>query len=497
MDSLTARYIARELDELWRDRRLRSCTFDNDRSSIDLAVEGTMQVVVDLSSPNVRLRASAAGVAGASSARRSLLEGYTVRGVKAPVDDRRLVVELARPGRFKGSPERRATLTVSALPTARGAELRDAGGNRLAAIGARVPPPVEARRVLSPEEVASAARSADEAALLAGRWMSRAVARWLVGEPELAADRYAMLVSDTPARPAWCGGLLLPFPMCGDAVGASSLIESPSESPGEAPSEASSETLAGGGGVPTPNAPGDRAQRACQRMRLELERAGAAPRLRAIADALTLLGAVPAPDELTLADGIRERVPAKPGESAREAAERLYATARSMDRALELLPARIAALESEMAQRAPAAMETRQATRNSAKSLPTLPYRSYRSSNGLEIRVGKGAAANDALTFKASSPDDVWLHARDSAGAHVVLRWQEDGSPPARALEEAAALAAWYSKSRGAALVPVDWTRRKYVRRARGGAPGAVIVQRARTVMVRPDGALEKRLRER
>lgn len=487
MDSLTARYIARELDELWRDRRLRSCAFDSDRMAIDLAVDGAMQVVVDLSAPNVRLRASAAGADGAPSARRTLLEGYTVRGVKAPVDDRRLLVELARPGRFKGSPERRATLTVSALPTARGAELRDAGGNRLAALGARVPPPVEARPVLSPEEVARAAASGDEAALLAGRWMSRAVARWLAREPALAADRYMMLTSDAPARPAWCGGLLLPFPLCSDAVGASSLIEPPSETARE-PSA---------GGPPEAARAGDRVERARQRMRGELERAGAAPRLRALADALTLLGDVPAPGELTLADGLRESVPVRPGESAREAAERLYAAARSMDRARELLPTRIAALERESAQRSPAATETRRAARQPAKSPPALPYRSYRSSNGLEIRVGRGAAANDALTFKASSPDDVWLHARDSAGAHVVLRWQEDGSPPARALEEAAALAAWYSKSRGAALVPVDWTRRKYVRRARGGAPGAVIVQRARTVMVRPDGALEKRLRER
>ena len=110
--------------------------------------------------------------------------------------------------------------------------------------------------------------------------------------------------------------------------------------------------------------------------------------------------------------------------------------------------------------------------------------------------MGRGASANEALTFKESSPNDVWLHARDSAGAHVVLRWQKDENPPARALEEAAVLAAWHSKSRGSALVPVDWTRRKYVRRARGGAPGTVIVQRARTVMVRPDANLERELRE-
>ncbi|MBK5187788.1 MAG: DUF814 domain-containing protein, partial [Gemmatimonadaceae bacterium] len=100
------------------------------------------------------------------------------------------------------------------------------------------------------------------------------------------------------------------------------------------------------------------------------------------------------------------------------------------------------------------------------------------------------------LTFHESSPRDVWLHARDSAGAHVVLRWQRDEPPPSRDLEEAAVLAAWHSKSRGSRLVPVDWTRRKHVRKAKGGAPGLVLVQRAETVFVTPDERVERRLRD-
>jgi predicted ribosome quality control (RQC) complex YloA/Tae2 family protein len=110
--------------------------------------------------------------------------------------------------------------------------------------------------------------------------------------------------------------------------------------------------------------------------------------------------------------------------------------------------------------------------------------------------VVRGAASNDTLTFRESSPRDVWLHARDAAGAHVVLRWTNDDPPPARDLEEAAVLAAWHSKSRGAGLVPVDWTRRKYVRKARGGAPGLVLVSRAETIFVTPDERVERRLRD-
>jgi predicted ribosome quality control (RQC) complex YloA/Tae2 family protein len=109
--------------------------------------------------------------------------------------------------------------------------------------------------------------------------------------------------------------------------------------------------------------------------------------------------------------------------------------------------------------------------------------------------VGRGAASNDALTFRWASPNDVWLHARGAAGAHVVLRWQRDEPPPARDLEEAALLAAWHSKARGATVVPVDWTRRKHVRKPRGGSPGLVVVQHARTIMARPDAATERRLR--
>jgi predicted ribosome quality control (RQC) complex YloA/Tae2 family protein len=125
-----------------------------------------------------------------------------------------------------------------------------------------------------------------------------------------------------------------------------------------------------------------------------------------------------------------------------------------------------------------------------------LPYRVYRSSGGLEIRVGRGAQRNDDLTFHHSSPNDVWLHARHAAGAHVVLRWSEEGNPPARDLAEAATLAALHSRARSAGSVPVDWTRRKYVRKPRKAPAGTVVLERAQTLFVRPDAALEERLKE-
>lgn len=124
-----------------------------------------------------------------------------------------------------------------------------------------------------------------------------------------------------------------------------------------------------------------------------------------------------------------------------------------------------------------------------------LPYRRYRSSGGLEIRVGRSSRANDSLTFRHSSPEDIWLHARQAAGAHVILRWERrDQNPPLADLTEAAVLAALHSEARHSGMAAVDWTRRKYVRKPRKAAPGAVVPERVSTLFVEPDAAVAARL---
>ncbi|MEX2527159.1 MAG: NFACT RNA binding domain-containing protein [Gemmatimonadota bacterium] len=128
------------------------------------------------------------------------------------------------------------------------------------------------------------------------------------------------------------------------------------------------------------------------------------------------------------------------------------------------------------------------------KAGPALPYRTFRTSGGLEIRVGRGGRENDDLTFRHSAPDDIWLHARHTQGAHVILRWNRDDNPPARDLLEAASLAAHFSRARSSGSVPVDWTRRKYVRKPRKSPPGRVTPQRVKTVLAEPDPALVERL---
>jgi predicted ribosome quality control (RQC) complex YloA/Tae2 family protein len=125
---------------------------------------------------------------------------------------------------------------------------------------------------------------------------------------------------------------------------------------------------------------------------------------------------------------------------------------------------------------------------------PSLPYQRFRSSGGLEIRVGKGPRQNDDLTFHHSAPDDVWLHAQQVPGAHVILRWGRHETPPARDLAEAAVLAALHSKARTSGSVPVQWTFRKYVRSPRKAPPGLVVPREVQTVFVEPDPAVAERL---
>ena len=475
MDSLTVYHLARELDARWKGRTIRAGQLDRNARTVVIGVLQGTAVEIDLSSPDVMVRERKDAKGGGP------LAGWTIESVSALDDDRRLMIALAREGKFKGSVSKRALLEVSLLPQARAAVAHESG-RAFAKLGGALPPRSAARPVLSDEDVRAAAIMHDAAALMKGRWVSPLVARWLSSAPELAVQRYRDLCALGPARPAQCGSALVAFPMCADAVPSESLIAL------EIPVDGAS-TIA--------IAPSDaRRERALDRMRRELARAADAPRLRLVADALMSLGDVPAPERVLLTDGTELDVESEVGESAVQVSERLYDTVRSMERALASLPGRIAAFAVAGASATNATTPPTTQLERQAAPRESRPFRTYRSSGGLEIWVGRGAKSNDTLTFHESSPRDVWLHARDAAGAHVVLRWSRDDPPPARDLEEAAVLAAWHSKSRGSGLVPVDWTRRKYVRKVKGGAPGLVLVQRSETIFVAPDERVERRLRD-
>lgn len=128
---------------------------------------------------------------------------------------------------------------------------------------------------------------------------------------------------------------------------------------------------------------------------------------------------------------------------------------------------------------------------------PGLPYRRLMSRGGREIRVGRSARGNDDLTFRHSSPDDIWLHVRQAPGAHVILRWgRKEQNPPESELQDAALVAAEFSDARSSGVVPVDWTRRKYVRKPRKSPPGAVVPDRVRTIFVEPDPDRVRQMKE-
>jgi len=103
------------------------------------------------------------------------------------------------------------------------------------------------------------------------------------------------------------------------------------------------------------------------------------------------------------------------------------------------------------------------------------------------VLVGRNDQENDEITFRLSTPDDVWMHAQHVPGSHIVLRSSgATGNPPATVLEAAASIAAFYSKSRHSNLVPVIYTHRKYVRKFRGAKPGQVMCEREKTIFVEP-----------
>ncbi|HEX8291821.1 MAG TPA: NFACT RNA binding domain-containing protein [Pyrinomonadaceae bacterium] len=119
--------------------------------------------------------------------------------------------------------------------------------------------------------------------------------------------------------------------------------------------------------------------------------------------------------------------------------------------------------------------------------------RRYRSSDGYEVVVGRGARENDELTFRVARSYDTWMHAADYPGSHVVVRARgKDDAVPHRTLVEAARLAAHFSRAGKDAKVAVNYTQRKFVSKPRGAAPGLVYLSSFRTLMVEPGEELER-----
>lgn len=115
-------------------------------------------------------------------------------------------------------------------------------------------------------------------------------------------------------------------------------------------------------------------------------------------------------------------------------------------------------------------------------------------SDGSTVFVGKNNRQNDFITFKQARSDDWWFHTKDIPGSHVLLRVDKGNDPSSNDLLQSAMLAAYYSKARDSSNVPVDYTRRKNVKKPAGAKPGFVIYEKQMTLYVTPDEALLKQL---
>lgn len=199
-----------------------------------------------------------------------------------------------------------------------------------------------------------------------------------------------------------------------------------------------------------------------------------------------------------------------PALSPKENVERAFARYRRAERAvtkagerLHELDAQIARLEDALSQlgtipadalRAAASNNPPQPPpKKGQKPASALPYREFFSKRGDRIWVGKSAKDNDELTTRYAKGSDLWLHARDAAGSHVVIPLGKGGQAHQETLLDAAMLAVHFSKQRGEALVDVTYAPAKQVRKVKG-TPGLVSVAGGKTLRVRMEEARLKNL---
>ncbi|HEY3105153.1 MAG TPA: NFACT RNA binding domain-containing protein [Pyrinomonadaceae bacterium] len=195
---------------------------------------------------------------------------------------------------------------------------------------------------------------------------------------------------------------------------------------------------------------------------------------------------------------------------AEEAARRFEKYARSK-RARKQIASRIAQVKLELTNLEAQLAQLTSATADSPavqSSLPARPSggtqtrhrstkripgtRRYLSSDGYEILVGRAARDNDNLTFKIAKPNDLWLHAADYPGSHVIVRNPTRKEIPHRTIIEAAQLAAYFSRANKDPKVDVHYTQRKFLSKPKGAAPGLVRLSRFKSITVAPVEAAER-----
>jgi predicted ribosome quality control (RQC) complex YloA/Tae2 family protein len=214
------------------------------------------------------------------------------------------------------------------------------------------------------------------------------------------------------------------------------------------------------------------------------------------------------------ADGIR--IPLDPKLTAKENAQEYFDRYRRAQHAGDQLPALMERATAELSYLDQLSTQVRQSDTFADLEALDVEWESYRAESGRgdeprpkpssapkrpkaltdeqgnAMYIGRSGAQNDLVTFDIAGPNDTWLHARGVPGSHVIVRWHNAaGDENDDTLEQAAALAAYYSAARDSSRVEVDITRRRYVRKIKGAGPGMVTYRNERTVAVTPSNELE------
>jgi len=185
---------------------------------------------------------------------------------------------------------------------------------------------------------------------------------------------------------------------------------------------------------------------------------------------------------------------------AKRAADEIAARMTQVEREKTNLERRSQQLDQIIQSRDEAALETfekpppapRVGQKKSVKPEKISGVRRYLSTDGYEILVGRAARDNDNLTFRVAQPNDLWMHAGDYPGSHVVVRNPTRKEIPQRTIIEAAQLAGRFSQASEDAKVVIHYTERKFLSKPKGSAPGLVRLSRFRSINVEPKEAVPR-----
>ncbi|SMD31872.1 Predicted component of the ribosome quality control (RQC) complex, YloA/Tae2 family, contains fibronectin-binding (FbpA) and DUF814 domains [Reichenbachiella faecimaris] len=189
------------------------------------------------------------------------------------------------------------------------------------------------------------------------------------------------------------------------------------------------------------------------------------------------------------------KIKLKPNLSLQLNAENLYRKAKNQNKEIQILKKNISAkriLLESLKNKAQEIESIRDMKGLKAHEKPTstsiktsTPFMEF-NIEGFQVFVGKNARNNDLLTQKFAKKDDLWLHARDVSGSHVIIRNPNGLNIPMHVVERVAQIAAWHSKRKSDTLCPVIYTPKKFVRKPKGALPGQVLLSKEQVVLVEP-----------